>query len=274
MRTLPSGLSGEFRGLTAKDLRYLTNEKLVQDNEVEDYVLRHAWQGLVEPGPYDFGGDKDVDWGRVLVGDRIVGLLTIRVATFPGEPYTARVKCEDCSKSFDYDFDLEALLREKTQRLSPEDAETFAKGNRFEAEMPGTNAPFVFKLRTGAEAKKLASYLQAKKNGSKRMQERMNPLVDSVANAIVGIEGLKLNTQDARFDYLESLSMGDFQALVELMQSHDCGVDTDVDVKCTKCGSEQTLSLPFGQRGFFNPRSVRKKDALPSLDEPEESDAP
>lgn len=53
---------------------------------------------------------------------------------------------------------------------------------------------------------------------------------------------------------------------MRLIQVHDCGVDTDVVVSCTRCGSEQEIMLPFGQRGFFSPKSVKRSE-LPSMDE-------
>jgi hypothetical protein len=256
--TLPSGLVGEIRGLTGRDGRYLTNEQLVRDHEIEDYIFTHCWNATIDDGPYKFEG-KPPDWGRVLAGDRFFMLIAVREETYPGKEYVVKLQCARpvCKKPFEWEIDLAALLREKTTRLSPEDRAIFQDSNRFESVIPQTKTKFVFQLQTGANAKRVQARIEAKKNGPKKMQERQNRLIDVLAGLIVEIEGVP-HKADAMFDFLEDLPMGAIDALMPLMGAHDCGVETDIDVACSHCGGEMRITLPF-DRGFFLPLSTARR---------------
>jgi hypothetical protein len=268
--TLPSGLVGEVRGLTGKDGRYLTNEQLVRDNEIEDYIFSHCWTATVDDGPYKFDG-KPPDWGRVLMGDRFAMLIAVREETYPGKEYVVKLQCgrTGCKKSFEWEIHLAELLAKKTKRLAPEDRAVFQDGNRFESVIPFTTTKFFFQLQTGANAKRVQARIEAKKHGPKKAQERQNRLVDVVAGLIVEIDGVPKKA-DAVFDFLEELSLGSIDALLPLMQSHDCGVETDIDIECTHCGGAMEISLPF-DRAFFTPLSAAAKRVISNEDEEEEA---
>lgn len=265
--TLPSGLVGEVRGLTGKDGRYLTNEQLVRDNEIEDYIFAHCWTSTVDPGPYDFTGVPD--WGRVLVGDRYSLLIAVREATFPGKEYAMKLQCGrgGCKRRFEWEIDLSKLLAEKTKLLAPADRELFKAGNRFEDVIPFTKTPFVYQLQTGANAKRMQARILAKKTGPKKMQEKQNRLVDVIAGLVVEIGGVS-HKGDAVFDFLEDLPLGSLDAMLPLMQSHDCGVETTIEVECTYCGGAMAIELPF-DRAFFTPYTAAAKGRATASDETE-----
>lgn len=274
--TLPSGLVGEVRGLTGKDGRYLTNEQLVRDNEIEDYIFEHCWTGTVDEGPYHFDGGAP-DWSRVLVGDRFYLLISVRLATYPGQDYVFSLKCPatTCRRGFEWEVDLEKLLAEQTRRLSDADRAAFMEGNRLTGTIPFTRTGFVFQLNTGAVAKKTRARIDAKKTGPKRLQERQNRIVDVVAGLILEIDGVP-KKHEAIFDYLEELPMASLDAMLPLLQSHDCGVETDVEVACPRCGTEMRISLPF-DRAFFLPSSaaaIRERQATRTTkEEPAEEES-
>ena len=270
--TLPSGLVGEVRGLTGRDGRYLTNEQLVRDNEIEDYIFAHCWTATLDDGPYAFKGQPP-EWSRVLVGDRFYMLIAVREETYPGKEYAMKLQCTRmaCKKRFEWDISLAKLLAEKTKRLSPEDRQVFLDGNRFAGIIPGTTTPFVFKLKTGADAKRTQLLMTNKKTGPKKQQERQNMIVDALASYIVEIDGV-LKKTDAVFDYLEDLSLASLDALMPYIQAHDCGVETDIEVDCPYCGGAMAISLPF-DRGFFLPSSSAAKFRSGESSEPEEQEA-
>lgn len=255
--TLPSGLVGEVRGLTGKDGRYLSNDQLVRDEAIEDYVFSHCWTNTLDDGPYAFDG-KPPDWGKVLIGDRFVTLIAVREETYPGDDYVMKMQCEraGCRKRFEWEIQLGELLAKKTKPLAAKDRALFQNGNRFEEVIPFTSTKFVFQLQTGNNAKRVRARIEAKKLGPKKLQERQNFLVDVVAGQIIEIEGL--TKVEAIFDFLEDLPMKSIDALVPLIQSHDCGVSSLIDVECPHCGRAMQIELPF-ERAFFLPSSAAHK---------------
>ncbi len=269
--TLPSGMSGEVRGLKGKDGRYLTDEETIRGNELEDFILQHCWTRTIDAGPYALKG-AEPDWDQILVGDRFYALIAARVASYPGKEYPLKLQCGQtlCKKKFEWEIDLSKLLAERTKKLTPEHAEIFKTGNRFVETIPDTSTKFTFKLKTGGDAKRTMIRIENKKTGPKRQQERQNLFVDSIASSIVEIEGVP-KKYDAIFDYLEELAIGSLDAMMPLIQSYDCGVDTDIEVDCTKCGSSMTVKLPF-DRAFILPASAAAK-FLPDASSTTETDA-
>ncbi|MFC1706993.1 hypothetical protein ACFL59_09270 [Planctomycetota bacterium] len=73
----PSGLSGRIRGMKVGEERFLADCKLAKNGGQVDELLTACWEGTLDAGPYDFG-DKVIDRGRVLQGDRFFALLQIR----------------------------------------------------------------------------------------------------------------------------------------------------------------------------------------------------
>jgi hypothetical protein len=250
--TLPSGLVCEVRGLAGRDGRILADEKKVRDQEVEDYVLDGAVK-VLDPGPYKPTAAGGVDWNGVLVGDRSVALVAVRHATYPDDPYHIPMKCPTnlCREKFTWDVDVGKLLEMKVQDLALADRETFKGGNVFTDVIPGTSIPFAFQLLTGGMAKRAIEFKKAKRTGPRKMQDRQNELVDQLTPFIREIGGVKMKW-DAIFDALEDLPLGPLDRLMPLIQSHDCGIDTTVEVECPGCKDTWEIQLPF-VRAFFLP---------------------
>ena len=87
----PSGLSGRIRGMKVREERILADRKLAKNGGQVDELLAACWEETLDPGPYDFG-DKVIDWGQVLQGDRFFALLQIRALTY-GPEYAFAVNC-------------------------------------------------------------------------------------------------------------------------------------------------------------------------------------
>lgn len=257
-KTLPSGLVVEVRGLTGKDGSYISNPQLARTNQIEDYLLQNCVVGVVDAGPYDFG-NKAIDWGRVLVGDRFAALIQLREATYPGKDYTAKIECPRtlCKNKIEWDLSLTELLDKKTQALAPEDAELFKAGNKFPGIFPGTDKKFTFHLLTGQDEKRIRSRIEQKKTGPKSKQDRQNAFVESIAGRIVEIEGVPKKS-DAIFDFLETLPLATLDALLPYLQKHDCGVETEIEIECPKCDGEIRIQLPFDV-AFFLPETAKGK---------------
>src|SRR5690349_21438783 len=92
--TCPSGLSGRVRGLKVREANMLADAEAQKKGSVFDSILDACWQSTVEPGPYELTPDGRPSWPRVLVCDRLVAMVGIRVATY-GSEYSFGVQCQN-----------------------------------------------------------------------------------------------------------------------------------------------------------------------------------
>lgn len=83
--TCPSGLTGRVRGMKVREERILADRKLAKSGGQVDELLGACWEETLDPGPYDFG-DRGIDRGAVLQGDRFFALLHVWVLTYGGRP--------------------------------------------------------------------------------------------------------------------------------------------------------------------------------------------
>ena len=89
--TCPSGLSGQIRGMKVKEERILADRKLSKSGSQLDELLSACWLETIDSGPYEFK-NGNVDWKKVLQGDRFYTLLQIRTATYGSEMSSQVVK--------------------------------------------------------------------------------------------------------------------------------------------------------------------------------------
>jgi len=255
----------EVRGLTGKDGRYLSNEKLVRDNEVEDYVLRNCVPTCIEEGVYHFEG-KPIDWNKIFLGDSSWLLLAVRVETYPDEPYPCPLRCPAklCRKKFTWDVDLEKFIAERTQPLSDEAKQIIRDGRRFELKIPDAGNKVWFKLKTRNDRKRFEAIQSQLIHASKKKRERQNDLVNGFLFFGTEIEGVDKKNADAKQDFLEGLPMRTLNKLRADMDKFDCGVDTTIEVECPHCGLLFEIELPLG-RSFFLPDVGEKKKTTADL---------
>jgi hypothetical protein len=263
----------DLRGLSGKDFRYLADEEVVRDDSVEDFILDHCSGAIIDPGPYTFAGSK-VDWSKALVGDSTYAFLDIRRICYPKKPFVFPVKCGDrtCKgfkKGFEWEVDVAEYLREKSKSLSSEDRDLVKAGNRFEGTIPGTDHAFTFRLKTRADARRLKDLVKQIRQSGKKKQKEFNLAISSMAFSILEIESVPKEAGiNGRVAYLEDLPIGDIDELMVLIESHDCGVDTSIEVTCPECEGDRTIELPF-DRTFFLPESGRRKQAPAEIESDE-----
>ena len=244
--TCPSGLSGRTRGMKVREERILADRRLARSGGQVDELLAACWEETVDPGPYDFG-DRDIDWGKVLQGDRFYALLQIRALTY-GPEYAFAVTCQNeaCRARIEWELDLGDL---PVRPLSDESRRAFLDGNRFETVLPDAGKRVWFRLLTGADERKLP---QLRRAAGDRLLSAM------LAFRVVEVEGVE--PRDKR-RFLEDLSMRDADFLVDEFDRVDCGVDTTIEVECPECFTVQEVELPF-DRTFFMPgreRAARRR---------------
>ena len=120
----PSGLTGRIRGMKVREERILTDRKLARNGNQVEELLKNCWEETADAGPYDFG-DQNIDWTKVLQGDRFFALLQIRALTY-GPEYTFSVPCQNqaCRARVDWELNLSEL---PVRKLSDESREVFIK---------------------------------------------------------------------------------------------------------------------------------------------------
>ena len=165
--TCPSGLTGRIRGMKVREERVLADWKLAKSGGQIDALLGACGQETLEPGPYDFG-DKDIDWGAVLQGDRFFALLQVRALTY-GPTYAFALGCQNeaCRARFEWELDLTEL---PVRALTDESRAAFTDGNRFETTLPDAGVRVWFRLFTGADERKLP---QLRRNAGERILSAM-----------------------------------------------------------------------------------------------------
>lgn len=240
----PTGLAGCVRGMKVREERVLADRKLAKAGAQLEELLAACWETAVDSGPYDFG-DKPIDWGSVLQGDRFFTLLCIRAQTY-GPEYEFSVSCRSCHTRIEWEVDLTKL---PVRPLSPESRAAFIAGNRFETTLPDAGRRVWFKLLTGDDERKLPALQRA-------APDRL--LSSVLAYRVLEVEGV--DPKDKRA-FLEDLTLRDADFLVDEFDRVDCGVDTTIEVECPECREVQDVDLPFDST-FFLPgkeRTARRK---------------
>lgn len=237
----PSGLKGEIRGFKVKEANLLADRAGLKRGTALDGVLAGCWLQTLDPGPYAWlEAGKPVDWSKALVCDRFVALMHIRAETF-GDDYAFKLQCANgsCGERFEWEVHLADL---PVKALPDASRATIRSGdNRFETTLSDGRRCW-FRLQTGAHEAAAASALRS---SSGRV------LVTALSHRIDEIEGIPKGMPISR--YLEELDMRDIMDLLSLFDEVDGGVETDINVECPACGTEQTIALPFGA-DFFMPR--------------------
>jgi len=250
--TCPSGLSGKIRGMKVREERILADRRLARSGGQIDELLAACWEQTIDPGPYEFG-EREIDWGKVLQGDRFFALLQVRAQTY-GPEYAFAVPCQNeaCRARIEWELQLHEL---PVRPLSDESREAFTAGNRFETVLPDAGSRVWFRLLTGADERKLP---QLRRNAGDRLLSAM------LAFRVVEIEGVE--ARDKR-RFIEDLTMRDADFLVDEFDRVDCGVDTTIEIESPECFATQEVELPFG-RSFFMPgkgRTSRRRDRSTSF---------
>ena len=230
----PSGLAGRVRGLRVKEEQILTDRALARAGGQVDALLAACWEETTDPGPYTFDGKPD--WGRVLVADRFVALVQIRIATY-GPSYAFHLPCERCGERIEWELGLDAL---PVRALSLASRQAFAGGNRFATMLTEAAREVWFRLLVGADEKKLPQLRQA---------NRDKVLSASLAHRVIEIAGV---AEKDRRAFLEELSLRDVAALLAEVDRVDGGIETTIDIECGACLAVQEVELPF-QGSFLLP---------------------
>lgn len=236
--TCPSGLTGIIRGMTVGEAGRMANRKAARRGDATDRILMGSWVETLDPGPYTLAKDGSLDWSKVLIADRFFATMMVRVATH-GPDFDFRVQCEACQQSIDWFLKLTDLPVKRVPKAS---LENFVNGNRFETSVGGKVV--TFRLHSGKD--------ELKVQRAARLAE--DPLTAVLAHQIIEIQGEK-----NKIHWIKNLGLATGFELREKFDDVDGGVESDIDVVCDECGTEQAVDLPFGRREFWAPSRKRRK---------------
>jgi len=235
--TCPSGLSGVVSHLRTEDARCLSDAKAMRTGKASGDILQACWRETHDIGPYTASGGG-LDWGHVLACDRVYSILMIRCATH-GDTEELDMQCASCRNKFVWELPLQDL---PVYPLPDESREKIrARDNRFEtATSDGTKVHF--RLQTGHDQVKAA----------KMLREVGDDLMAAALHSrVVEVEGVESRGLKA---WIDDLSLGEAQVLVDAFEGADGGVETSFDVYCPKCGYEWEVDLPLDLQRMFAPR--------------------
>lgn len=243
----PSGLTLELRGLRGKELRILEDKTSKKTNRTYDSILTSCTVKVVNVGPYkDLDQGQDIDWDKMLVGDKFFALLAIRAETF-GSSYDFNFKCTSCGEMVPWTIDV--LKHLEIKKLAPDDARKFRQGETFDAVLANGDT-VKYRLPVGAD-----------EHAASVSKNTGDALLVNLARRLSGVVTAEGESKAPKA-YLEEAGLKDVLALAKELQSHDCGVNTTIEVQCNKldkktndlvgCEAVQELQLPLG-RAFWAP---------------------
>ncbi len=268
---LPSGAVIEMRQLTLKEENYMASAAKSRRGNQEKVlidIVQRCTEGFIEPGPYpnkDIGGK--VKWSEMLSGDFFAAMIGLRKLSYrEGANYDIDVKCPNrsCNNKFGWTVNLDDDLTYKD--LPADSAKTLSDGEPFSTEVAGKVVNFkIEKVSDSDFQEKL----------ERRFPHRdMACLLRTRITAVAGVDSKDLMNWldgEGKGPY-EGLTSDDAEDLRAAFIDVDCGVDTEVEVECTRsnCRNVFTVDLPFGE--IFSPGRAAKKKRKIRQEMPQEED--
>jgi hypothetical protein len=242
MIVLPSGLAGDIRKLKGTEANILADQKRAKKGETFDAIMAGCWLRTEDPGPYKIAEGGSVPWGKVLVCDRFVALMAIRIATY-GPVYSFKAHCDKKEGGCDHRFEWEVNLETQLPIFDlPEESRAAIKEgrNRFETEVDGKRV--VFKLITGEDEWK----------GGRKLAENKNQLITTaLGNRVVEVDGVNRAHIDR---WITNLDLDVQLEMLAAFEKVDGGVETSLEIECPECDRPFEVSPPFAGADFWLPR--------------------
>ena len=248
----PSGMRVEMRGRSIAEMKATLKAMVSGTTEAATNALTASTVKLVDQGPYPDNikaEDGGVNWGKALAGDRLAGLVNMRIVSYApkGHIYDMMLQCKRCPEQFGWSADMRPEPEGDilVYQFEEEARKRFTEGKPSEYTVAGKVVTFVPHL---AEHEKQTESLA--KNEDDVDEIGLLFRIQSVKDAETGEE---MHRNDIRA-WLGNLGL-ELQVLQEAMAEADCGIDTTIDVYCPKCMSKYETALPFVAADFWVPQT-------------------
>jgi hypothetical protein len=226
--TLPSGREAVIREMTGEDEDLLTNEKLVKAGRAQNMLIGNLLMKL--DGKKPVGQDVMEMWSA----DRAAVLLHARALSF-GPALDGKHECQNADCKTGIAIHVDDLLHDL--KYVPLEGEP-----EYEVTLPSGKAARLRPMRGSDEAR----MLQARQKG-----ELVTELLFS---RIIDIEGIDPNDRNQLRSWLRSAPLRERRVLRESLERHEFGYQTQVDVTCHVCNTEQRVDV-MSLTDFFFPGS-------------------
>lgn len=226
--TLPSGAEATVREMTGEDEDILTNEKLVKAGRAQNQLIGNLLVKL--DGKKPVGQDVQDMWSA----DRAAVLIRARVLTF-GPDLEGETECgnDDCKAKIAVRVD--DLLNDL--KYVP-----LESGTEHSVLLPSGKTASLRPMRGSDETR----LLQARQKG-----ELVTELLFS---RIIEVEGIDPKNRNELRAWLRAAPLRERRALRESLEKHEFGYQTQIDVTCPICNSDQRVDV-MSLSGFFFPGS-------------------
>tara|TARA_R110002073_G_scaffold25276_2_gene84005 strand:- start:777 stop:1625 length:849 start_codon:yes stop_codon:yes gene_type:complete len=214
----------EIRYMTAKDEDILTNQTLLRKGLALERLLENTLS------------NNDVDPSTLLVGDRNAIVVASR-STGYGPIYKTNVNCPSCLEKVKYSFDLTEAKIYNGDDHGDTDIQVTDSGT-FLVELPLTQINVEMRLLNGADERALAADISEKK-----ANVLDNPLTSQLRRLIVSLNG-ETDTKTIE-QFVELMPAQDSRFLRETHAAVTPNIDLTQHFKCSACGHEQEMEVPF-----------------------------
>ena len=224
--TLPSGITAVVREMTGQDEDLLMNEKLVKAGKAQHQLLGNL---LVELEGKKPSSDEVM---KMWSADRTAILLYARVLSF-GPELTSTHVCDNDDCKADIRVSLDHMVEDLVYRPAPEDMEAVVT-------LPSGRSATIRAMRGSDEGRLLAA------------RQKGEIMTELIFTRLVDVDGL--DDRGSIRNWLRAAPSRDRNALRLAMEKQEFGFQTQIDITCPVCHTEQRVEI-MSLRDFFFPGS-------------------
>lgn len=226
--TLPSGREATIREMTGEDEDILTNEKLVKAGRAQNQLIGNLLVKL--DGKKPIGQDVQDMWSA----DRAAVLLHARLLTF-GAEFDSETECSN--------DDCKAKISVHVDDLLHDLPFTSLEGEpEHDVILPSGKTALMRPMRGSDETRLLAA------------RQKGELVTELLFSRIIEIEGIDPKNRNELRQWLKAAPLRDRRALREALETHEFGYQTQIDVTCPICNTDQKVDV-MSMSGFFFPGS-------------------
>jgi len=243
----PSGLTVTLRKMQTHEYDYFDGATERDVPTITTSILNSCTEQVHSPVPafYSLSKEGNLDWMKVLTGDRLYALVQLRILSL-GSKYEFTVHCERpyCPRMIHWKVDLDEDI--PVLDLPDESLEALSANKPLSFKLPDSGNVVKFVLPT-AEIEERLMKMEDNQFQTKITAQRL-------LHRIVDIEGVEPND---RSTFLDKMDIDELAELQIAMDDADCGIDTNIIVQCGGCKASQEVSLPFGLT-FWLPSTLER----------------
>lgn len=231
----------EIKQMTAKEEDILTNKSFIKKGIVLDKLI----ESLIT--------NKSVNPETLLMGDKNAIIIAARMSAY-GATYDVAVNCPACGAKNNTGIDLnEAKTKDADtilEKIAEDKSLEFVRYNNgnIVLELPKTKWLVECKLITGADEKRLLTYLE-----KKRVKDINAEIAISEQLALIIVSVNLARDNETVMTAINNMPASDAKFLRDSYQKLVPNVVISKKLSCSSCLEEQELEVPFTQE-FFWPR--------------------